>query len=70
MAAGLKMSTSFGADLAPEGPFLGAFASLGFFAGLELCGVDFLGLVGFKTQAWIYTLGGIAQRNLEKANIP
>lgn len=48
MAAGLKMSTSFGADLAPEGTFLGAFASLEvLLAGFELCGVDFLDLVGF-----------------------
>lgn len=65
MAAGLKMSTSFRADLAPEGPFWGAFASLGFFTGLELCGVDFLGLVGFKTQSWINTFGGMFKRNLE-----
>lgn len=40
MAAGLKMFTSVGTDLAREEPFLAAFA------GLELWGVAFRALVG------------------------
>lgn len=50
MAAGLRMSTSLGVDLALEDTFLGVFRPPDFLAGLELCDGDFLDLVGFKAN--------------------
>lgn len=50
MAAGLKMSTSVGADLARENPFLGALAVF------ELLAVGFLDLVGWQTHAQLILL--------------
>lgn len=46
MAAGLKMSTSVGAVLAREDPFLGDLAAF------EPLGVGFLDLVGWQTHAY------------------
>lgn len=46
MAAGLKMSTSVGADLARDDPLLGTLAVF------ELLGVSFLDLVGWQTHAY------------------
>lgn len=63
MAAGLKMSTSVGADLAREDPFLGDLAVF------EPLAVGFLDLVGWQTHA-VNTFGQIAKTSVKDANIP